>query len=447
MKQARPLTIKNAKIVTPTGTVEGAVRCEDGRISSVAESARFDDDEVIDAGGKIVAPGLVDLGVFAIDKPAFHFGGITRAALMPDQSPPLDHPARVRFAAQSGKPDFWVHPLAAATVGLQGTQLAEIALMQDAGAKAIATGRKWIGDSGVMLRLLQYAAMLDLVVITHAEDAGLAGNAAATAGEMATRLGLPSAPKEAEALAIARDIALAEASGARLHIRQVTTRGGLELVRAAKARGIQVTAGVTPAHFMLSDFALGDYRTFARLSPPLRSEDDRQAVIDAIGDGTIDVIASGHDPRGPEDKRLPFADAAPGMAGAETLLAMTLTLVRDEVIDLPRAFDLLARNPARLLRVDAGEIAAGQEADLAIIDAQAPWVVDSARMEAQAGNTPFDRQPVQGRVTGLFKGGVAIDLRYDRKNRAGNGRCIGHRRGLRAGAGRSGRGQANPRRS
>lgn len=410
MKQFRPLTIKNGLVVTPSGTAKGAVRCEDGIISAVGESAWYDGDEVVDARGKIIAPGLVDLGVFAIDKPAFHFGGITRAALMPDQSPPLDHPARVRFAAQSGKPDFWVHPIAAATAGLAGTQLAETALMQDAGARAIATGRKWIGDSGVMLRLLQYAAMLDLVVITHAEDAGLAGNAAATAGEMATRLGLPSAPKEAEALAVARDIALAEASGARLHLRQVTTRGGLELVRSAKGRGLSVTAGVTPAHFMLSDLALGDYRTFARLSPPLRSEEDRQAVIEAIGDGTIDVISSGHDPRGPEDKRLPFADAAPGMAGAETLLAMTLTLVRDEVIGMSRAFDLLSRNPARLLGVNAGEIAPGMEADLAIIDPEAPWIVDSAKMTAQAGNTPFDRQPVQGRVTKLFKGGAQIDL-------------------------------------
>ncbi|WP_340587209.1 dihydroorotase [Erythrobacter alti] len=410
MKQMRPLTIRNARIVTPSGVSEGAVRCEGGAITTVGGPAPSDEDLVVDAGGNHVAPGIVDLAVFAIDKPAFHFGGITRAALMPDQSPPLDHPARVRFAAQSGKPDFWVHPLAAATTGLEGAQLAEIALMQDAGAKAIATGRKWIGDSGAMLRLLQYAAMLDLVVITHAEDAGLAGNAAATAGEMATRLGLPSAPKEAETLALARDIALAEASGARLHVRQVTTSGGIELVRAAKARGVAVSAGVTPAHFMLSDLALGDYRTFARLSPPLRSEEDRQAVVEAIGDGTIDVISSGHDPRGPEDKRLPFADASPGMAGAETLLAMTLTLVRDNVIDLPRAFDLLAHNPAQILGVEAGEIAEGKEADLAIIDVEAPWLVNSGRMTAQAGNTPFDRQPAQGRVTGLFKGGVQIDL-------------------------------------
>jgi dihydroorotase len=281
--------------------------------------------------------------------------------------------------------------------------------MRDAGARGFATGRGWIADSGVMLRLLEYAAMLGMPVISHAEDGGLAGNAVATAGEMATRLGLASAPAEAEALAVARDIALAEMSGAWLHFRQVTTRAALDLVRQAKKRGVAVTAGVTPAHFMLSDLATAEFRTFARLSPPLRSEDDRQAVVEAIGDGTIDVVASGHDPRGPEDKRLPFADAAPGMAGAETLLPMVLGLVRDGVITLERAFALVTANPAKLLGVEAGALEAGYEADLALIDPDKPWVVSSARMAAAAGNTPFDGQPVQGRALALWKGGVAID--------------------------------------
>ncbi|WP_057884356.1 dihydroorotase [Tsuneonella troitsensis] len=400
------VTIVGGRVVTPDGIQDVPLRMAGGAIAGFAGPEQGD--EVVDAKGQLVAPGIVDLGVFAVDKPAFRFGGITRAALMPDQNPPLDYPARVNFIAKSGKPDLWVHPLAAATVSLEGEQLAEIALMKAAGARGIATGRRWIADSGVMLRLLQYAAMLDLVVVSHAEDDGLAGSAVATAGEVATRLGLPSAPAEAEALAVARDIALTELSGARLHLRQVTTRSALSLVRAAKARGVTVTAGVTPAHFMLSDLSTMDFRTFARLSPPLRCEDDRQAVREAIGDGTIDVIASGHDPRGPEDKRLPFADAAPGMAGAETLLAMTLTLVRDGVIDLPRAFALLSANPARLLGVNAGELRDGCEADVAIIDVERPWVVDGSRMEASAGNTPFDRQPTQGRVSSLYKGGMPV---------------------------------------
>ena len=281
--------------------------------------------------------------------------------------------------------------------------------MRDSGAKAVATGRRWIGDSGVMLRLLSYCAMLGLVVVTHAEDEGVTGNAVATAGDVATRLGLPSAPAGAEALAVARDIALAEMTGAHIHFRQVTTARALDLVRAAKARGIKVTAGVTPAHFMLSDLELVDFRTFCRLSPPLRADADRKAVIAAIADGTIDVIASGHDPRGPEDKRLPFADAEPGMAGAETLLPLTLTLVRDGVIDMARAFRLLASNPAHLLGVDAGTLAGGAQADIALVDAERPWIVDRDKMAASAGNTPFDRRPVQGRVVGLFKGGTLID--------------------------------------
>jgi len=408
MKQQRPLTITGGKLVLPTGVVDGAIRLVDGRIAALGQVQAQPGDDLADARGALVTPGLVDFGVFAVDKPAFHFGGITRAGLMPDQSPTLDHPARVRFAAQSGKPDFWVHPLAAATQGLEGAMLAEIALMRDAGARAIATGRRWIADSGVMLRLLQYAAMLDMVVVAHAEDGGIAGNAAATAGDVATRLGLPSAPAEAEALAVARDLALAEMTGARLHFRQVTTRAALDLVRAAKARGVRVTAGVTPAHFMLSDLATTGFRTFARVSPPLREESDRQAVIAAIGDGTIDVVASGHDPRGPEDKRLPFADAAPGMAGAETLLAMVLNLVRDGVISTERAFDLVTRNPAALLGVDAGELREGAEADIAVVDPDKPWVVDAEKMAASAGNTPFDRQPVQGRVLALWKGGVPV---------------------------------------
>jgi dihydroorotase len=406
---APALVITHGLVVLPDGPPKpGALRCEDGRIVALGDVSPQHGDSIIDARGALIAPGLVDLDVFAIDKPAFHFGGITRAALMPDQSPALDHPAPVRFAAQSGKPDLWVHPLAAATRGLQGIELAEIALMRDAGAKAVATGRRWIADSGVMLRVLQYAAMLDLVVVAHPEDGGLVGNAVATAGEMATRLGLPAAPAEAEALAIARDLALAELAGASIHFRKVTTARGLDLIRAAKARGMPVTAGVSPAYFMLSDLAVADFRTFARLSPPLRTEADRRAVIAAIADGAIDAISSGHDPRGPEDKRLPFADAEPGMAGAETLLAMTLSLVRDEVIDVARAFDLLAAKPAQLLGVQAGVLSVGAEADIAIIDPERPWIVDSYKMAASAGNTPFDRQPVQGRILALFKGGVRV---------------------------------------
>jgi dihydroorotase len=379
---------------------------EDGKIASVGKASPLA--EQLDASGLIVAPGIIDLGVFKTDKPAFRFGGITRAALMPDQSPVHDDPATVRYAALKGKPDFWVHPLAAATRDLGGQHMAEIALMQEAGALGVATGRHWIADSGIMLRIMRYCAALDLPVFVHSEDGGLAGNAVATEGETATLLGLASASPITEALAISRDLLLAEESGADVHFRQVTTARGLDLIRAAKAKGLRITCGITPAHLFLSDNAVSDFRTFARLSPPLRSENDRRACIAGIADGTIDVIASGHDPRGPEDKRLPFSESAPGMAGAETLLALSLNLVRDGTISTGRLFELLATNPAKILGINAGRLEEGCEADLIMLDPDTPWQVDGDRMAALAGNTPFDKLPVQGRVRQMMKGGKVL---------------------------------------
>lgn len=361
--------------------------------------------EVIDCGGKVLAPALIDAGVFKADAAACLAGGIARVLLMPDQSPPLDDPALIERAQRIGKPHVWVHPLAAATQGLAGAELAEIGLMKLAGAVGVATGRGWIADSGVMHRLMQYASGFDLVVVTHAEDGALAGTAAATAGEFATRLGLPSAPAFAEALAVARDVRMAEATGARLHIRQVTTAESIDIVRRAKARGVRVTCGVTPAHMLLGDQATLGYRTFARLSPPLRSETDRIAVIDGIVDGTIDIIASGHDPRTQEDKRLPFADAAPGMIGAETLLALALIPVHDGRLSLPALLARLSSNPARLFGLPGGRLAAGQPADLVLFDPSSSWRIDADRLAASSDNTPFDGMPVQGRVLMTVKGG------------------------------------------
>ncbi|OHC93597.1 MAG: dihydroorotase [Sphingomonadales bacterium RIFCSPLOWO2_12_FULL_63_15] len=404
------IAIINGRLADPAGDalVPGTVLIEGDRIVASGDVPLPDDAQRVDAAGLVVAPGLVDLGVFATDKPAFHFGGITRAALMPDQSSLLDDAALIRQATRAGKPDFWVHPIAAATRGLKGTELAEIGMMQAAGAKAVGTGRQWIADSGVMLRVLSYASGLGLTVISHAEDSGLTARAVATSGETATRLGLPHAPACAEAMAIGRDLLLARHTGAAIHFRLVTTKAGFDLIRAAKAEGLRVTCGISPAYLFLADNAVTDFRTFARLSPPLRSEDDRKASIAAVADGTVDVITSSHDPRGAEDKRLPFADAAPGMAGAETLLALSLNLVREGHVSINRLMTLLCANPARILGVDAGHFAPGSAADLIFIDPDAPWIVDSARMAAAAGNTPFDRMPVQGRARRIMKGGVFL---------------------------------------
>lgn len=400
----------NAQVLLPSEDQPQTVNVQvDGdRIVGVSEETPSKDYKIIDCQDRILAPGIIDLGVFAIDKPAFHFGGITRAALMPDQSPALDLPAMIKYHASEGKPDLWSHPLAAATKGLLGNELAEIGLMKQAGARAVATGRTWIADSGIMLKLLHYCRSLDMSVIVHSEDSGLTAGAVATAGETATRLGLSSAPASAEALSIGRDVALVRESGAHVHFRQVTTMQGLDLIRSAKSEGLPVTCGITPAHLFLSDIATSNFRTFAKLSPPLRSEDDRQACLDAIKDRTIDVISSGHDPRGPEDKRLPFAEAESGMAGAETLLALSLNLVRDGHLSIGRLFELLSTTPAKILGVEAGKITEGFEADLILIDPEAPWQVDTRKMAASAGNTPFDKLPVQGRVRAIYKGGKAL---------------------------------------
>lgn len=400
------LHLVNAHIVCPVaGERHGDLLIVDGVIS---DGLAPDDAARVDCGGKLILPGIVDVGVAKIDRAAFRSGGITRVALMPDQSPVLDEPGIVQRSALIGRPDLWIHPIAAATRGLKGNDLAEMAICASAGARAVGTGRSWIADTGVMHRVLTYARDLDLPVIAHAEDGGLTADAVATAGETATRLGLPAAPSLAEPLAIARDLMLAEETGARLHLRQVTTAAGFALVRGAKARGVRVTCGITPAHLLLSDNAMSDFRTFAHLSPPLRSEADRRAALAALADGTIDVLASGHDPHGPEEKRLPFADSTPGAAGAVTLLPLALGLVRDGVVSLVRLTELLAHAPARLLGIEAGALLPGMPGDVILVDRNAPWQIDADATPGAAGNTPFDGLPVQSRVLRVWKGGRAL---------------------------------------
>jgi dihydroorotase len=401
------LTIKDGKLVDPAaGTIKVCdVHVRDGLIDENPgrRASR------IDAKNRYVAPGIIDMGCFAIDIPAFVAGGITRAALMPDQHPVLDEAAIVERASNAGKPQVWIHPIAAATRGLEGTELAEMGLMQRSGAVAVSTGRKRIADSGVMHKVLSYAAALDLIVITHAEDEGLSGHATATDGETATRLGLSSAPAISEAISIARDVMLAADTGGHVHFREVTTARGFEMIREAKKTGVKVSCGISPAYLLLSDVDIGAYRTFAKLSPPLRSPEDRKAALSALSDGTIDVICSGHDPQGPEAKRLPFSDAEPGVSGAETLLALSLNLVREGHLDLANLFTLLSANPAKLLGIPGGSVNIGAPADLIVFDAGSPWKIDSSAMVSGAGNTPFDGIPVQGKVVETIKGGRSLD--------------------------------------
>jgi dihydroorotase len=404
-----PIAITGGRVVCPASGHDrvATLYLEDRKVAGIGHAEAPSHAEVIDAAGLVVAPGLIDAGVFRAHPAAAAAGGITRAVLMPDQSPPLDEPALVAYAERLGKPGLWVHPLAAATRGLAGAELAEIGLAREAGAVGVATGRGAIADARVMQRLLAYAHGHGLVVVSHAEEPALTAGAVATEGETATRQGLPAAPAFAEALAITRDCRLAEATGAALHIRQVTTAEGLSALRAAQARGVDVTAGVTPAHLFLNDLSVSGFRSFARLSPPLRAEPDRLATLEGVRDGSIAILSSGHDPQSQDDKRQPFADARAGMAGAETLLALGLGLVREGVIDLPRLLAMLTVNPARRFGLVAGTLQLGAPADVVVFDDAAPWRIEG-RLFQGAGNTPFDGLPTAGRVRMTIKGGEVI---------------------------------------
>jgi dihydroorotase len=409
MTPTAPLALTGARVICPATGHDGiaTILLKDRKVAGIGHAEPPSDATVIDARGLVVAPGIIDAGVFKADTAAANAGGITRMVLMPDQSPPLDEPALVAYAQGSGKPDVWVHPLAAATRGLNGAELAEIGLAKAAGAVGVATGRHAIADARVMHRLLAYAHGHGLTVVSHAEEPALTAGAVATAGEYATRLGLAAAPAFVEALAISRDCRLAEATGAALHIRQVTTAEGLAVIAAAQARGVDVTAGITPAHLFLNDMAVSGFRSFARLSPPLRDERDRLASIEGIRAGLITILSSGHDPQSQEDKRQPFADARAGMAGAETLLALGLGLVRDDVINLPRLVAMLSLNPARRFGLIAGTLQLGAPADLVVFDEAAPWRIDGRKFHG-AGNTPFDGVPTAGIVRMTIKGGDLV---------------------------------------
>jgi dihydroorotase len=362
----------------------------------------------IAAQGLTLVPGLIDARVFKVDPVACAAGGVTRLCLMPDLSPPLEHASAIAQAATLGEGRVQVHPFAAATKGLRGEEIAEIGLGKRAGAIAVATGRASIASARVMQRLLTYAKDFDLVVVAHGEEVTLIAESVATEGEFATRMGLPAAPSYAESLQVARDVQLAEAIGAKLHIAQVTTAEAIAIVRSAKARRVRVTCGVTPAHMLMNDSAIGSWRTFARLSPPLRCESDRLAVIEGLRDGTIDVICSGHDPRTAEEKRVPFAQSAPGMVGVETLLPLTLSLLHNDILSLNDAIAKLTRNPARIFGLPEPSLAVGAVADFVLLKADAPWKLTEDMLLSAAKNTPFESMPLEGRVQMTFCNGALV---------------------------------------
>lgn len=406
------IVISKVRLFDPGAGVDrpGSLLIRDGRIADFGcASGAPDGAETVDGGGGVLCPGLVDMRAEspdpALDAPACHAGGITTIACLP----PVDEPALVRMRLDRGTAaGLTALPLGAATAQCAGQALAEYGLLREAGAAAFSDGTKPVGSARLMRAALQYARGFGAMVVQHPEEPALAAGGAATEGERATRMGLPGIPAEAEAIQVARDIALVRLTGGHVHFAHVSTDAALELIRRAKDEGLRVTCDTAPPYFDLNETAIGDYRTYAKLSPPLRAEADRLAVLAALADGTIDAIASDHQPRDADDKRLPFGQAAAGGAGWATLLGVTLAQVQAGALDLRAAIGLLTVRPARLLGAEGGTLAKGAPADLCLFDPERAWRVEAGRLPGRAQNTPFDGRALEGRVIGTWKAGRRV---------------------------------------
>ena len=403
--------------------VAGELLVRDGRIADFGPSlGQPDGATIIEAEGAVLCPGLVDMRA-SLGEPGFEYretiasaaaaaaaGGITTIAVLPDSSPPIDDPALVHLITARGDEtgSLSLLPYAAATRGCAGQELAEYGLLKAAGAIAFTDGAKTIASSRLMRLALSYASGFGMRIVQHPEDAELAKGGAATSGARASWMGLPGIPAAAEAICVARDIRLAELADGAVHFAHVTTAEALALIRQAKDKGLRVTCDTAPPYFDLNETAIGGYRTYAKLSPPLRAEADRQAVLAGLRDGTIDAIASDHQPRDADDKRLPFAEASPGGAGLATLLGVTLAQVQSGHLALPQALALLTARPAAWLGIGAGVIAKGAPADLCLFHPERSWQVNAGQMPGKAQNTPFDGRALEGVVLGTWKNGARV---------------------------------------
>ena len=361
---------------------------------------------LIDCRGHCLCPGLVDMRIqisgqdFGNVGSSAVAGGVTTAVCLPSTTPIIDDRAVVEFVARAARKAglVKVYPYGALTKGLQGEELAEMGMLAESGAVAFTDATKAVANTRTMAQALSYAATFDLMLVQHPEEPTLAEEGVMNEGETSTRLGLTGIPHEAEAMIVERDVRLAEMTGGRLHFAHVSTAESVELIRRAKDRGISVTCDTAPPYFALNETAVGDYRTFAKLTPPLRTEADREAIVAGLQDGAIDAIASDHCPKSEDLKRLPFADAAFGGVGLETLLAITLELVHNGHLGLLDALGLITHHPADLLGLHAGRLKVGHAADLMLFNPDTGWKVDADKLRPRAKNTPFDGRPVQGRV-------------------------------------------------
>jgi len=419
-----PVLFENARVIDPEAGTDklGAVLVEDGTVSQVIYGPAPDMDERIDCGGKCLAPGIVDIGV-KIGEPgerhkesfksaglAAAAGGVTTMVTRPDTTPAIDTPEVLEFATRRAMQHSAVRiaPMAALTKGREGREMTELGFLLDAGAVAFSDGDKVTTDAKVLSRAMTYARSLGALVMAHPQDPSLSKGAAVTSGKFASLRGLPAVNPMAERMALDRDMALVEMTGVRYHADQITTARALPALERAKANGLDVTAGVSIHHLTLNELDVGNYRTFFKVKPPLRSEDDRLALVEALRDGVIDLVCSMHTPQDEESKRLPFEEAASGAVGLETLLPAALRLVHDGSITLPALWRALSLNPARRFGLGGGRLSAGAPADLVLFDADAPFVLDRFKLRSKSKNTPFDGARMQGRVMGTWVAGTKV---------------------------------------
>jgi dihydroorotase len=428
LSDRRPILLANARVVDPSCDLDanGDVLIAEGSIRDIKRGIGAagvpEGTEVVDCKGKVVAPGLVDMRTF-VGEPGAEYretlgsasqaaaaGGVTTIVCQPETNPPIDAPPIVDFVLRRARDTaiVHVHPMAALTKGLKGDEMTEIGLLKAAGAVAFTDGAKSVTNAQIMRRALTYARDFDALIVHHTEDPDLVGEGVMNEGEFAARLGLIGVPKAAETIMLERDLRLVALTGARYHAASVTCAESLAVLRRAKDMGSAVTASASINHLTLNEVDVGSYRTFLKMAPPLRAEDDRKALVSALASGLIDVVMSDHNPQDVETKRLPFAEAAPGAIGLETMLTAGLRLVHNGEIELTILLRAMSTRPAELLGVSAGTLRTGAPADVIVIDLDAPWILDPQDLKSKCKNTPFDEARLQGRVVRTIVAGRTV---------------------------------------
>ena len=415
------ITFSNARVINPeTGSeAMGSVTIKNGLIVDVKDQGGG---RTIDCKGACLAPGIVDIGAkicepgerhkesFRTASAAAISGGVTCLVTRPDTSPPIDSPEMLEFFLNraSNSANVKIFPMATLSKNLEGKEMSELGFMKDLGAIAFSEGLNYFSNTRDLFKILKYIKTLDVPFIGHPQEGTLSHGAVATTSPFALKMGLPQVPSIAEKIGLERDLALISETKGQYHADQVTTGPAIETLRKYKALGLKVSAGTSIHHVSLNDLDIGPYRSFFKMTPPLRTETDRLAIIEGLKDGTIDIIGSFHTPQDEESKRLPYEIAAPGAVGLETLLCSALRLVQEKIFTLPEIFRFLSLNPANIIGKPFGRISAGAPADLIVFDPDEPFILNRFKLQSKSKNTPFDEQVMQGRVLMTFIDGKEV---------------------------------------